>query len=248
MRVWSVVLAALVAAPAAAQHAPPPIAVRDTTLANGLQIYVIENHAVPLVSEGFLVRGGALAQDSGQAGVPNLYLHTPAIAERAFHRDLAQMRGSATVAAQQEFVARFIVIPAANANDGLSALSRVLHNPDFTYDGLKLARTTVFGELQTTQAHPEYALHRAVDARLWSTAWGRKDILGDPITTATATTATLDAFYRRYYIPNNAAIVVSGDVSAAAIFRAAQHAFGRWRPGPDPFAAHPVPPIPGLDS
>ena len=62
------VTASLGAVRATAQGASRSLPVRDTTLANGLQIYVIENHTVPLATAEIVVHNGAMIQDSGTAG------------------------------------------------------------------------------------------------------------------------------------------------------------------------------------
>jgi zinc protease len=50
----------------------------------------------------------------------------------------------------------------------------------------------------------------------------------------------------RYYVPNNSALIVAGDVNPDEVFRAAARIFASWKRAPDPFKAWPVPPIPPL--
>jgi zinc protease len=56
----------------------------------------------------------------------------------------------------------------------------------------------------------------------------------------------LSDIYKQYYVPNNAALIVTGDVVAERVFEAARKRFGSWKSAPDPFKAHPVPPMPPL--
>jgi zinc protease len=60
-----------------------------------------------------------------------------------------------------------------------------------------------------------------------------------------ATPKRLTELYRRYYVPNNAALVVTGDVSAARVFAVAAEEFGKWKAGADPFDGNPpiAPPV-----
>ena len=62
----------------------------------------------------------------------------------------------------------------------------------------------------------------------------------------TVTPEHLDEIFHRYYVPNNAALIVTGDVSAPAVFGMAHDAFDGWARRDDPFAAHPVAPMPPL--
>jgi zinc protease len=247
MKRWlgAALIAATAAAPAVAQQITPPGAVHDTTLANGLQIYVIENHTAPLVTVGVVVHDGAMTQDSDMTGLPALYGHLMA-GERTFHRDLDYMRGILRVTNGTEFIGYFVTIPAPKYDDGLSLLARMIEHPDFNGDLLRMMQVAFPSVLERTLAHPEVQLQLAVEEQLWSTAWGRKNFLGSLATIETATPKLFETQYRRYYVPNNAAVVVSGDISTTAVFAAARHAFDGWRRGPDPFVAYPIPPIPAL--
>jgi zinc protease len=250
MKRLAVVLAAALALPAAAQHAPVVGSLRDTTLANGFQIYVIENHAVPLATAEVVVHNGAMTQDSGMEGVPHLYEHMLfkgyGGGQEEFDRAMADLHGASNGFTDYEDVGYFITMPSKKVGDGVSILGRMLRDPDFDADGLKRERFVVFNEIDRDMAEPVFQLRLAVERRLWSTAWGHKNPVGDPAALDAATPALLKTIYHRYYLPNNAALFVSGDVSPAAVFDAARHAFDGWRAGPDPFVAHPVPPIPVL--
>ena len=48
---------------------------------------------------------------------------------------------------------------------------------------------------------------------------------------------------RKYYVPNNTAVIVTGDVNADSIFTAARRLFGDWKRAPDPFTTDPIPPV-----
>jgi zinc protease len=255
MRLSPLVLASAIgvcAGPVAAQHSPLIATLRDTTLANGLQIYVIENHAVPLVTEEIMVHNGAMTQDPGTEGVPHLYEHMLfkgyGGGQEAFQQALADLHGEYNGFTSEESVGYYVTIASKKYGDGLSILARMLRDPDFDADGLKRERFVVLNEFDRDMTNSPYQLHRAVEAKLWSTAWGRKNALGEPTALQAATPALLKTIYRQYYIPNNAAVFVSGDVSTEAVFDAARHAFDGWRRGPDPFVAHPIPAIPALPS
>jgi predicted Zn-dependent peptidase len=76
----------------------------------------------------------------------------------------------------------------------------------------------------------------------------RVDPLGDRSAVAAATPATLRELFDTYYQPNNAQLVLAGDVAAERAFALAERDFGDWQRGPDPFASHPVPVQPALQS
>jgi zinc protease len=84
------------------------------------------------------------------------------------------------------------------------------------------------------------------DRVLWGAAFGRKNAIGDVFTIGWVEPVNLRNHYRRYYVPNNAALIASGDVEASEVFRWAARAFAEWRRGEDPFVEFAPPPIEGL--
>jgi zinc protease len=84
--------------------------------------------------------------------------------------------------------------------------------------------------------------------RLFNKYPSRKQPLGNRQTVATATTAMMRLIQSRYYVPNNSALVVTGDVRPEEIFQLAKDLFGDWaRREKDPFVEFPLvehPPLP----
>jgi len=68
-------------------------------------------------------------------------------------------------------------------------------------------------------------------------------VAGDSGSLAGITVDRLNQTYGRFYIPNNAALIVTGDVSRDRVFEEARHRFGDWKRGPDPFVGRPIPPM-----
>jgi zinc protease len=73
-------------------------------------------------------------------------------------------------------------------------------------------------------------------------------VIGDRDVIATATQEKMHTIQNRYYIPNNCALIVAGDVDPKAVFAKAQELYGDWPRGADPFVAFPIPEHPPLDS
>jgi len=81
---------------------------------------------------------------------------------------------------------------------------------------------------------------------LWTTEWSRKNPLGERTIIETTTPAKMQAIKQRYYVPNNTAVIVTGDVAPDRAFNLARSVFGGWARGPDPFAAEAIPDPPPL--
>src|SRR5258708_29723958 len=117
----------------------------------------------------------------------------------------------------------------------------------FSNGDLKSERKVVLDELQRHLSDPEGDLDRQVERTLWGSAWSRKDVSGASASPGGFSCARLKAPYARYDVPNNAALIVTGDVDPERIFTVAEDKFGDWKSAPNPFADRPIPIIPPLE-
>lgn len=83
---------------------------------------------------------------------------------------------------------------------------------------------------------------------LYPGQFSRKNTIGDRKVIANVTPAQMREIQRKYYVPNNSALIVTGDVDPEKIFAMAEQIFGGWPKGADPFVADPIPAIPALES
>src|SRR5688500_18611965 len=87
-----------------------------------------------------------------------------------------------------------------------------------------------------------------MNERLFPKYTSRKTPIGSRQTVSAATTATMRLIQERYYVPNNSALVITGDVEPEEVFKAAQEFYGDWpRRAKEPFVEFPLvdhPPLP----
>lgn len=102
------------------------------------------------------------------------------------------------------------------------------------------------GEYDRAESNPFYLLNRAVDQKIWWKYYTRKNALGDRQVILTATTEKMQTIEHRYYIPNNSALILAGDLTKEEGFSLAERYFSSWQQGPDPFKAYPVPEHPPI--
>jgi zinc protease len=246
---WTALITAgcvLPATRAAAQGAPVDSTVRRTTLDNGLQVIVAENHSVPIVTVLIAVRNGSMTQDSGDAGLAHLYEHLLFRSYKedpeAFGVEASELDAAWNGATREEVVTYQLELPSKNAIRGIALLARLVQNARFNEYALKQERPIVLDELARDDADPERALERQASRLLWgASSWSRKDVAGDSASVRGISLAHLQETFTHYYVPNNAALVVTGDVSATAVLAAAREQFSPWTRSPDPFVERPVP-------
>ena len=224
--------------------------VQRKKLANGLEVIVVQNSAVPLATALVAVRNGAFTQDSDEAGLAHLYEHLlfHSFRHTPYDFDVAvsKLKGADNGMTSSEVVAYYLTVPSENIEPGIGLLAELLINAHFSNGDLKAERAVVLDELQRRVADPDGDLDRQVAQTLWGSAWHRKDVGGDSASLQRISVDRLRTTYTRYYVPNNAALIVTGDVDPARIFSAAERRFGDWKSAPNPFADRGIPALPPL--
>ena len=217
---------------APALHSP----VRTEHLDNGLKIVVQEIHTAPLVSVWCWYRVGSRDEGPGRTGVSHWVEHM-------------NFKGTANIPREQMkgIVERFggmwngytwIDQTTYMETAGRAALDQMLFlEAERMANGLyepaecESERTVIISELQGGENDPDQLLDTEVTATAFRAhPYGHPTIgwLGD---LRSMTRDDLYGHYRRFYIPNNATLVVVGDVDADDVLRRAAHAFQRHRAG-----------------
>jgi zinc protease len=237
---------------ARAQRADLEHSIRHLVLANGLEVIVIENHGVPLATVEIDVRNGSFTQDSSSDGLSHLYEHMffRANAEypepNAFQDRASSLGAVFNGSTQEERVNYYLTLPSDSLSAGMELMASAVMHPLFREDELNRERAVVLGEYDRDESQPGFTFQRAMARALWGPAWLRKEPLGRRTSILHATPAQMREIQHRYYVPNNSALIVSGDVKPDDVFEKAGRIFGSWPRGPDPFTRWPIPPIPPL--
>jgi len=237
---------------ATAQRATLEKVIRREVLPNGMEIIVAENHGVPLATIEIDVRNGAFTQAPGFEGLAHMYEHMffkanamlpepEAFVERAGELG-AVFNGTTT----EERVNYYVTLPSDSLSGGIQFIAAALRRPLFRSDELERERQVVLGEYDRAESNPFSALTNVTGKVLWGSAWSRKDALGERPAILATTPAKLREIEHKYYVPNNSALIVTGDVNPENVFREARDAFGDWPRMADPFVADPVPAVPPL--
>jgi zinc protease len=222
--------------------APPP----HLTLANGLEVFVVENHAVPLATVCIVFRGGASAQTPETAGLFHLYEHmlfdgnekypSQASFMAAINRmGVANWNGGTGT----EYINYYTTLPSEKLAEGVEFWSWAVEKPLFDEAKLEREKQVVISEIRGYHTDPSHIADEGLDSRVFSAFPWRKNIDGPEETIQKASIAQLEAIRARYYIPRNAALLVGGDVSPARVFELARRWFGDWRGGPAPVIGEP---------
>ncbi len=252
----SLLAALFLAVSAAAFAAPTGVpGLHRFELANGLELFVLENHAVPLARIQITFRCGSITQAPETAGLFHLYEHMLFKGNSRYRTEtdfsaamtdlgVAEWNGGTST----EYVTYYFTVPSAKAEAGLEFWSYAMREPSFDPAELAIEQGVVSNEINGFLGDPDHVYSAAMDKALFASYPWRRDIGGNEATVRAASVETLRAMQSRYYVPNNAALFVGGDVDPEAVRAMAERWYGSWKAGPDPWKApppaHPSPKAP----
>ncbi len=227
--------------------------VKRTVLTNGLEVIVVENHGVPIATLEIDVKNGAFTQTPEYAGLAHMYEHMFFKANReypnpdAFGQRASELGALYNGTTQEERVNYYLTLPADSLEGGLRFLAASLREPSFRPEDLAREKEVVLGEYDRAESSPFFALDQKMTAMLYPGNASRKDALGDRDVLRNVTVEQMRTIQQLYYVPNNTALIVTGDVDPARVFALAEEIYGDWPRGEDPFKRAPIPEIPKLD-
>ena len=230
--------------------APTPLklpAISERTLPNGLRVVVVEHHELPVVDVTLVVRSGSEADPKGKAGLATLTANL--LDEGAGARDalgIAEQIGFLAIrlntGATFELSQVSLHTTRATLDSALSLMSDVVLRPTFAekeFSRLKSDRLTAL--LQEVDRGPALA-DRAFNAIVFGEdhPFGRSTS-GTTEEAETLTRADAVAFWTSWYRPNNATLVMVGDLTVSEAVDRATAAFGSWERASLPTMAKAIP-------
>jgi len=230
--VWALLLLALLAVPGRAQ------ALESHRLANGLEVFLVPDSRVPLVTIRITFRAGAIVETEQLNGLCHLYEHMLFKGNRRFpgqEEFMAAMKrlgvGNWNGGTSTEYVTYFFTIPSGRLAEGLEFWAAAVQSPLLRKDELERERQVVINEIAGAQASPGYRLEQAQRMALYPDYWYRRDVGGSLEVIRNATVEQLRFIQQTYYVPNNAALFVAGDIHPRKTLSLIQSLFGDWKPG-----------------
>lgn len=221
-------------------------AIQKRTLSNGLPVWIVELHKVPVVHVALVVKSGTGADPRGQFGIANLTAEM--LDEGAGTRTALQIADAvdylgASLSTSSTSDGSFVElhVPVARLGDGLPLMADVTIRPTFPPEELQRVREDLLTSLVEARDDPS-SLIRFAFPRLVFGAQHRYGTM--PLGTSGAlkgfTVADLRQFHARHYVPSNAALIVTGDVTAASAVARLETAFGAWKGAAAPAASVPA--------
>ncbi len=221
-------------APAAPREAKLPQPV-ETKLDNGLRVIVVPKHDLPLVAARLMVKTGAAADPRGREGLADLTATvltqgTKTKSAEQVARGVEALGATLVSDAGWDSMTIDLSVMSSNLPKAMEYVADVARNATFAKDELERERAQAIDSLQADLAQPR-ALARVVASRLiFGDAPYGANLEGTPQTLAKIGRDDLVKFHRAHFRPDNAVLLLAGDVKAEAAFAVAKNLFGSWKP------------------
>jgi zinc protease len=216
----------------------------ERTLPNGLHIVTVRSATVPKVSVVLTIKSGLAVDPAAQAGLAQFVVDavqegTTTRTSPQIRREVFAMGATLSGTAGQDASSLSMRGLSDTLPQMFGVLSDLVRSPTFPQEEVDLLKANTKQALQAQLASPQFVVNRVYRQNLFGPhPYSR--IGATPETVATIDRAAIAAYHKAHYRPNNAFLIVTGDVAPEAVFAAAQKAFGPWTRGE-------VPPPPATD-
>jgi zinc protease len=225
----ALVLGQLLSPAAQAQSA---VKVEQFTLPNGLTVIVKPDRRAPTAVHMLWVRVGSMDEVDGTSGVAHVLEHmmfkgTPAVKPGEFSRRVAALGGRENAFTGKDYTGYYQQIPAAKLEDVMKLeADRFANNQWADEEFVKELEVVKEERRLRTEDSPRALMGEALNATVFVTSPYRRPVVGWMSDLDAMTPNDAREFYRRWYVPANAAVVVAGDVDVAQVRRLAEKYYG----------------------
>lgn len=248
MRTIIVLLCLLVSAGAQANSLPAE-SIKLRTLPNGLRVLVREAHEAPLVTIDLWVRAGSARETSETNGVAHFMEHllfrgTAKRGRGEIDRDIEELGATLNATTSRDWMHLYTTVASRYWQNALEVIADAVQNSALRPEDVEREQMIILDELARAADDPLRDANQRLAELLFPNHPYRLPVAATRDSIIRIQREQVVQFYRKYYVPNNASLVIVGDVTEAEAFAAAQKFFGEWKKGEiaDPEPAPDSPP------
>lgn len=201
-----------------------------TQLRNGLRVVVVEDHAAPVVQSEIWYRFGSLDENPGKTGLAHALEHmmfrgSAHISAGGLDDIVARLGATMNAETSYDATHFYFVIPADKLDVALAIEADRMQHLTLAQSQWAIERGAVLNEISGDESSPFYTLLERVRAAAYPNEPNGRTPLGKRDDVERATAADIAAYYHAWYAPNNATLMIAGDVSHEAVFAAVRRHF-----------------------
>jgi zinc protease len=213
--------------------------VRETVLPNGLKVLTKEVHAAPVVTTYVWYKVGSRNENVGMTGISHQIEHlmfkgTRRLKTLDIDRLITRAGGDNNAFTSQDFTAYYIELPRDKLEVALQIEADRMTGSRMSPEDLAKEKNVVLSELEGNENNPQFVLDEFVQGAAFHAHPYHWPIIGFKSDVQSFTPEKVRSYYRTYYQPNNATLVIAGDFSTEEVLGRVRALFGRIPRAPDP--------------
>lgn len=218
---------------------------QKVSLKNGLTIYLMEQHEVPLIDVVMVVKAGATVDTTAglaKTTAENLLLGTKNQSRAQFEQNIEFV--GAKIGSGAGIESSYVSASMASKDQKLimTMLRDLFINPRFDEQEFNAQKERTAAELQRKKESPRAVIGAFFNSLLYNNHPYANDIDGDAVSIASINLSDIKHFHDSWYTPDNSAIVVAGDFNSADMLSMLDRLFGQWQGKHS--KVEPTPPLP----
>ena len=209
-------------------------------LDNGLRVIVVPNHKAPIVKQMLWYKVGSVDEKPGQGGIAHLLEHlmfrgTKKVSHDKYN-DVTQANGmDGNAFTSQDFTAYHQSMDISRLELAMFLEADRMLNLDLSQENFELERDIVYQERkQVVENNPAAAFNENLRRLIWGEHPYARPITGMPEEIKNLKLDDVRDFYHQYYAPNNAILVLAGDITPETAKILAEKYYGKLKAKPSP--------------
>ncbi len=214
---------------------------KRVTLGNGIVVHLLPDHELPLIHMSAMIKAGSIwepADKTGLAALTGAVIRAGGTKTRApddLDETLETIAASVETGIGAESGSASLSALTKDFQLGLEILADVLRNPAFNRERFELAKARMLDSIRRENDSPTSVALRELGELLYAgTPYGRKATLE---TIGSITREDVIAFHKKYFVPSNVMLGITGDYDEKTIIAELEKAFGGWTGGATEYPA-----------
>jgi len=214
----------------------PPF--EKAVLKNGLTVYLMEQHEVPMINVSVIIPAGAI-YDNTQSGLANmtatsLMFGTKSMTKTQLQERLDFVGATVNTFSSKEFAGLGAQFAAKDKDKVLDIVRDILLTPTFDEKEFEKGKVLLLAQLDRASESPRSVINNFYDQLSYGSHVYANPVSGRPQTVSKITAADAARFYKSNYVPNASAIAVVGDFKTADMKSTLNKLLGSWQKGSIP--------------
>ena len=213
-------------------HSAAQAEVFERTLANGLKVVVKEDHRAPVVVQQIWYKAGSMDESTGTTGVAHVLEHmmfkgTKAVPAGEFSKRIAAAGGRENAFTSTDYTAYFQQLDKSKLPLAMKLESDRMQNLNLTAKEFGKEIKVVMEERRMrTDDEPQSLMNEIMMSTIYQEHPYHNPVIGWMSDLQVLTVNDAKVWYKRWYAPNNATLVIAGDVKPGEVFALAQRYYG----------------------